>query len=549
MNVSELIQRGDYLFTKRSSFMSLCQEIAENFYVERADFTAIRNSGLDFAGHLTSSYPLLVRRDLGDSISAILRPEGEQWLEISVEREDRLNNADKRWLEMAGKTQHSAIYDNRSGFVRSTKEVDHDWVTFGQGVLTSEINWKQQTLMHRSWHLRDVVWADDDCRRICEVHRKWSPYAKELVQLFRGKCDAKTVEMATKEPYREVACRHIVMEADQYYGDTAYKKRYKVSNEEGLYVSVVIDEENQCLLEEVQRRYLGYVIPRFKTISGSQYAMSPATLIALPDARTIQSIALSILEAGEMAVRPPLIAVPDALREDIQYRAGGITQADIEGDQQLKDVLAPIFQDRGGFNFGLEVMKDVRDMIASAFYINKLMLPPADKVMTAYETSERISEHNRQVTPLFEPLLSDYNGELMELDFNLLMSVGAFGPPQEMPPNLRGQKIKWKFKNPLQESADKKKGTILQMGIELTAQTMQLDPNVSALWNTSDALRDVLEGIGTSPKHLHDEEVVAQILADRKQQQQAAQAMQMAAMGGQAAEAIGKGGKELEGVM
>lgn len=548
MNVSELIQRGDYLYRKRFPVLSLWQTQADNFYPERADFTVTRNLGSDFAEHLTTSYPLLVRRDLGDSISAILRPEGEQWVEITTEREDRLNNTDKRYLEMLSRTQYSAIYDNRSGFVRSTKEVDHDWVTFGQGVLTAEINWKQQTLMHRSWHLRDVVWAEDDSRRICEVHRKWACCAKDLVRMFPGKCDAKTVEIATKEPYKEIACRHIVMEADQYYGDSAYKKRFKVGSDDTLFVSVVIDEENQCLMEEVQRRYLGYVIPRFKTISGSQYAISPATLIALPDARTIQSIALSILEAGEMSVRPPLIAVPDALREDIQYRAGGITQADIEGDQQLKDVLAPIFQDRGGFNFGLEVMKDVRDMIASAFYINKLMLPPAEKVMTAYETSERISEHNRQVTPLFEPLLSDYNGELMELDFNLLMSVGAFGPPEEMPPNLRGQKIKWKFKNPLQESADKKKGTILQMGIELTAQAMQLDPNVSAVMNMPVALRDALEGIGTSPKHLNDEDVEAQIIADRQQAAQAAQAMQMAAMGGQAAEAIGKGGKELEAV-
>lgn len=549
MSCQDTLQRGDYLFGKRQGLLSLWQEIGDNFCPHRGEFTSTKSFGTDFAAHLTSSYSLLVSRDLGDSISSILRPTGEQWLEVSTEREDRHTNIDKRWLKMAGKTQFAALYNNRSGFVRSTKEVDHDFVNFGQGVLSAEINWARTTLLHRSWHLRDVVWAEDDSRIICEVHRNGLWRAADFVRKFKEKCDSKVVDRANKEPNSDIAYRHCVMEADTYYGGSAYKKRFKVSSEETLYVSCIIDTENKRIMEEMQRPFLGYVIPRFKTLTGSQYAFSPATMIALPDARTIQSIALSILEAGEMSVRPPLITVPDALREDVQYFAGGITKADIEGDQRLSDVLAPILQDRGGFNFGLEVMKDIRDMIASAFYINKLMLPVNDGKKTAYEISELVSEHNRQVAPLFEPLLSDYNGQLMELDFQLLMSVGAFGRPEDMPPSLAKQEIKWKFKNPLQESADKRKGVILQQAIELTAQAMRLDPNVTAMWNAPRALRDALDGIGLSAENLQDEEVEQAILAERQQQQKAAQAMQMAAMGGQAAESIGKGGKELEGVM
>lgn len=551
MNITEAVQRGDHLFTKRSGLLSLWQTIGENFCPHRADFTVTRSLGTDFSEHLTSSYPPLVSRDLGDSISSILRPDGEQWFEISTERENKLNNGDKRWLEMAGKTQHSALYNIRSGFVRSTKEVDHDFANFGQGVISSELNWAEHTLLHRSYHLKNVVWAEDNARMICEVHNKWPLTAKYLVNHYRDKCDQKLIELAKTEPYRDIDCRHMVMEADDYYGGTAYKKRFKqLSEDEKLYVSVIMDVENSIELEVVQRKYLGYVIPRFKTITGSQYAFSPATMIALADARTIQAMALSLLEAGEMVVRPPLMAVPDAIREDIQYRAGGITKIDIEADQQLKNILAPILGAQGGgINYGLEMVKDIRDLMASAFYINKLMLPVNDGKKTAYEISELISEHNRQVTPLFEPLLSDYNGQLMELDFQLLMGAGAFGPPQDIPPNLRKQEIKWKFKNPLQDSADKKKGTILQMGIQLTAEAMQLDPNVSAMWNLPVALRDALEGMGTSANNLQDEDTEQAILAQRKQQQQQAQALQMAMAGGQAAESIGKGGKELEGVM
>lgn len=539
MNIQELIERGDVLFSKRSGLMSLWQELGDHFYVERADFTVTRNLGTDFAAHLTSSYPLLVRRDLGDQISSILRPSGEPWLEITIEREERLGNADKRWLERATETQYRAMYDLHSGFVRATKECDHDWATFGQGVISGEINWDELTLLHRCWHLRDVAWVDDYAGRTCEVHRKWTMSPYDMIRKFKGKVHSKIVERAKKEPFCDIDCRHIVMESSHYYDGKKVKAKY---------VSLVIDVENKTILEEVQRPHLGYVIPRWKTISGSQYAFSPATVIALPDARLIQSMALSLLEAGEMSVRPPLITVPDALREDVQYFAGGITKADIEGDQQLKNVLAPIFQDRSGINFGLDLLKDTRDMIASAFYINKLMLPPAEKVMTAYETSQRVREYIRQSSPLFEPLLSNYNGELCEMDFELLMSVGAFGPREEFPQNLRGQNVRFKFKNPLQEAADQKKGQTLQVAIELTAQTMKLDQNAGAILNAPVALRDALSGVGAEADWLYDEDVSAQMIAQRQQQQQAAQALQIAQAAGQAGKDLGEAGQALEAV-
>lgn len=539
MNIEELISRGDGLFSKRSGLMSLWQEQAENFYCERADFTVTRNLGTDFAAHLTSSYPLLVRRDLGDQISSILRPAGEQWFDITIEREDRLQNADKRWLERATKTQYRAMYDLHSGFVRSTKECDHDWATFGNGVISAEINWEEMTLLHRCWHLRDVAWVEDYAGRVCEVHRKWTMSPYDMIRKFRGKVHQKITERVKTEPFCDITCRHVVMESAHYYDGKRVKAKY---------VSLIIDVENKTILEEVQRPHLGYVIPRWKTIAGSQYAFSPATVIALPDARLIQSMALSLLEAGEMSVRPPLITVPDAIREDVQYFAGGITKADIENDQQLKNVLAPILQDRSGINFGLDLLKDTRDMIASAFYINKLMLPPAEKVMTAYETSQRVREYIRQSSPLFEPLLSNYNGELCEMDFELLMSVGAFGLREEFPQNLRGQNVRFKFKNPLQEAADQKKGQTLQMGLELTAQAMQLDPNAGAILNAPAALRDALSGIGTEADWMYDEDVSAQMVAERQKQQQAAQAMQMAQAAGQAGQDIGKAGQELEAV-
>ncbi|MCA9245013.1 MAG: hypothetical protein KDA32_13735, partial [Phycisphaerales bacterium] len=80
-----LIDRGTQLFSEKSSLNSLHQEIAEHFYVERADFTVQRYLGRDFASNLSTSYPLIVRREMANAISSILRPSELNWFAATVQ--------------------------------------------------------------------------------------------------------------------------------------------------------------------------------------------------------------------------------------------------------------------------------------------------------------------------------------------------------------------------------------------------------------------------------------------------------------------------------
>ena len=66
-----------------------------------------------------------------------------------------------------------------------------------------------------------------------------------------------------------------------------------------------------------------YVIPRFKTIPGSQFAYSPATMVGLPDARTLQEMQHTLLEASERYARPPIIATQKVIRGDIDLAPDG----------------------------------------------------------------------------------------------------------------------------------------------------------------------------------------------------------------------------------
>jgi hypothetical protein len=533
LDIKKLQQAGDQLFGARGTLMLLWQEISENFYCERSDFTVKREIGDDYAGNLTTSYPLLVRRELGDSISSMLRPRGQEWFSISIEDDEDLDHSGKQWLEHATGVQKRAMYDRVSQFVRATKEGDHDFAAFGQCVLSVEIDWTKTSLLYRNWHLRDVAWCERYNGTIGDIHRNWCPDARTLMTIFgKDKLHANAIKAFEKEPYRKIKCRHIVLPIEQYEGDGRYRTPY---------VSIYIDLENNHLISEVASWSQIYCIPRWQTVSGSQYAYSPAAVAGLPDARLLQAMTLTLLEAGEMAVRPPMIATKEAIRGDISLYAGGITWADAQYDERLGEVLRPITQDKGGLPFGLEVSEEKKAILQQAFYLNKLSLPPrADGEMTAYEVSVRTQEYIRNALPLFEPLEVEYNGAVCEMTFDALMRVGAFGPPDEIPDSLRGEQTRFKFESPLHQAIERQKGQKFIEAKGLLREAAELDPSSNAVVDARLALREALSGIGVPAKWMRSEEDVEAYAAQQAEQQKAQEALALAQQGADVAATASK---------
>jgi hypothetical protein len=532
IDTKKLIAQGDQLFQNRSTLMLLWQDIGEQFYCERADFTVKREIGDDYAGNLTTSYPLLVRRELGDAISSMLRPRGQEWFGITVEREELLDNSGKQWLEWASGVQKRAMYDRLSQFVRATKEGDHDFASFGQCVISVEADWSTTSLLYRCWHLRDVVWCERYNGMIGDIHRNWCPDIRTLHAIFgKDKLHRNIADKLDKEPYCTVKCRHIVIPTDQYDGDQKYRTPY---------VSLYIDLENNHLISETASWSQIYCIPRWQTVSGSQYAYSPATVAALPDARLLQAMTLTLLEAGEMAVRPPMIATKEAIRGDVSIYAGGITWVDAQYDERLGEVLRPISQDKSGLPFGMEVSDEKKQMLAQAFYLNRLTLPPSDGEMTAYEVSVRTQEYIRNALPLFEPMENEYNGALCEMTFELLMRAGTFGPAQEFPKSIRNQNVRFRFESPLHQAIERQKGQKFVEAKSLLREAAELDPASVATVDARKALRDALTGIGVKADWMRSEEDVEAHAQKMAQHQEAQQAMAMAQQGAEVAATAGK---------
>jgi hypothetical protein len=291
-----------------------------------------------------------------------------------------------------------------------------------------------------------------------------------------------------------------------------------------------------------------YVIPRWQTVSGSQYAYSPATVAGLPDARLLQAMTYTLLEAGEKHTNPPMVAVQEAIRSDVAVYAGGITWVDAAYDERLGEVLRPLSQDKSGMPLGIDMARDVRAMLSDAFYLNKLTLPQRAPEMTAYEVGQRIQQYIRDALPLFEPMELEYNGAICEETFSILLRSGAFGSPFDMPKGMRGQELSFKFESPLHEAIEREKGNKFLEAQQFIAGAVQLDPSVAYVVDAKRALRDALDGIGIPAQWVHSEEEVRAAQMEQAKQQQIQQGLANLQQGGEAAKALGEAKESFGGI-
>lgn len=525
MNAKQLKELAEKLFAGRGQLMSLWQEIAEQFYVERAEFTLARALGTDFAAHLSSSFPLLCRRDLGDQLGVMLRPTQKPWFHM-VPTDVRIeDNASRRWLEWADATQRRAMYDRASLFTQATKQADHDFAAFGQAALSVQLSRFRDTLLYRCWHLKDVVWRENQDGKIDFIARKWRVAVADLIRLFpRAPLDQKIRDRALKAPFDEILVMHIVCDPELWDGDAKGRAR----------VSIYYDCEHSKAIEELPIWGRIYLIPRWQTISGSQYAYSPATVAALPEGRLLQAMTLTLLEAGEKAVNPPLVATKDAVKSDMQQFPGGVTWVDADYDERLGEALRAMNIDVKGLPIGLEMVKDSRDVLKQCFFLNKLRAfnPTTDPQMTAFQAGQIVQEYIRGALPLFEPMELEYNGAVCEETFDILYRHGAFGSPQDLPRPLKNALVEFRFESPLHQAIDQQKGIKFLEFKQIVAEAVALDPAVGYLPDATTILRDVAAGIRVPAKWIRSE-TEAQEKKDEAaaalQQQQLLQSLQQGA--------------------
>jgi hypothetical protein len=542
----DLLKIDERLFATKGTIDSLYQEIADFFFTERANFTAEIVYGEEFASHLTDFYPSLVRRELGDQIGGMTRPPDRQWFKATTTNKEVSRNREAQdFLEYMTRVNWAVLYSRDSGFRRAAKEADHDFATFGMSWKQVSYNKRRDNLLFRCHHPKNCAGAEGPDGQVNHVHRKCDMKAHAMAHLFGEAMLPEKVKTALKNQdlTTEFKVRHIFIPLDIY---EPYRKFPKGAKWADIYVT-----DGGKILQEMPAFTFDYIVPRWQTVSGHFYAFSPATIIALPQARMIQRMMMTLIEAGEKQVDPPLVATEDAITSPIDISAGMVTYIDSEYDERLGAALRPLEMGKN-VTLGENLLTDARNLLADAFYINKLNLPQ-ERAKTAYETSQLVQEYIRNALPLFEPIEDEDCLRTLDLVTEKVMRAGGYGPvdrngiPVDMPQILLGQNITQEFNSSLKEARDRQTINAFHESSALIATAYQLDPTIGSEINVRDMFRDSFGAVpGGNSDWLQTDQ--AAMAARQQMQQQMAAQQQMAQVGQGAAVAsqVGDAAQQLQ---
>lgn len=79
-----------------------------------------------------------------------------------------------------------------------------------------------------------------------------------------------------------------------------------------------------------------------------------------------------------------------------------------------------------------------------------------------------------------------------------------FGSPQDIPQELQGKEVIFKFQSPLTESEEEQKVQLFSQVADMIAKASQFDQGVALHVDFGEALRDSIAGIGAPAKWLNE---------------------------------------------
>lgn len=491
----QLIEIGDSLFSKRQTWISLNQDIAEQFYPERADFTRTFDPAVVMSENLMESTPYIMRRDLANFL-AMTRDSFK--IRTGREEIDEIPEVAK-WLDNSGEVQRRAQRDRRSQYKRAMKGGDNDWVAFGGAIISVEEGQTRDHLLFRNWHWRDCAIMEDECGQVDVLHRKMKMTARGMMQKWKDANHHSVKDAADRAPATEFDVRHIVMPAEEFRSGKGSKLPF---------ASLYVDVTNDVILSEGYLPNFMYSVSRWFLVSGFPYPFSPVTLGALPDARMIQQLARIITEQGEKAVDPPMVVVGDALRSDLNLMAGGATSIAADYNEKTGEAIRQL-QTMGNINFGVEMKMDCRQLLNASFYLNKLFLPTSGPQMSATESSLRNQEFIRVATPLFEPFDEEHNAQVLDLSFSVLLNTPAINK-DTMPNELSAKAVQFIFDNPVKQAEGRAKLGAAQETFQIVGGANALDPTLIHDYDIGLIAKDAVRGTGAPADWFVDEAVAAQ---------------------------------------
>ena len=283
-------------------------------------------------------------------------------------------------------------------------------------------------------------------------------------------------------------------------------------------------------------------VARYLVTGNETYGKGPGWF-AEGDSKGLQKLEKDDIIAVELGIKPPMAASATTAKQGINLTPGSYTVV------ERNEPVTPLFNVNVNLQHLQEKILDLQDRIKRAYSADLFMMLDRleDKNMTAQEVLQRKQEQLQQLGPVVQRLQFEFLRKIIERVYNILDRAGILPQPEdaELALALSNEEVTIEYISPLAQAQKMAGMTNIEQAIAFTGQLAQFDQSVLDKIDFAKTIDSYFDMVGAPASIKRTEEEYeaiqqqkAQAMAEAKQQEQMAQAVQMAAPAAQAAKNI-----------
>ena len=283
-------------------------------------------------------------------------------------------------------------------------------------------------------------------------------------------------------------------------------------------------------------------VARYLVTGNETYGKGPGWF-AEGDSKGLQKLEKDDIIAVELGIKPPMAASATTAKQGVNLTPGSYTVV------ERNEPVTPLFNVNVNLQHLQEKILDLQDRIKRAYSADLFMMLERleDKSMTAQEVLQRKQEQLQQLGPVVQRLQFEFLRKIIERVYNILDRAGILPQPEdaELALALSNEEVTIEYISPLAQAQKMAGMTNIEQAIAFTGQLAQFDQSVLDKIDFAKTIDSYFDMVGAPASIKRTEEEYeaiqqqkAQAMAEAKQQEQMAQAVQMAAPAAQAAKNI-----------
>jgi hypothetical protein len=496
LDAKHLVRQWEEIASNRGTWENSWQNIADHILGRREFTSDTIEGGRRRMQTIYDTTALFSVSALAGGLHSLLTNPAAEWFHLKPEDDRMLQDRSiAEWFEDAEMMMYNALNRPEARFASQIHETYIDLVSFGTGGFSVQ-DVPGIGPMYSSRPLSELYVSENMYGVVDTVFRKFKFSARQAVEAW-GK----------KAP--ESAHKAIANNRAEEKKDYLHMVRPSISplplpfDPRGFpWVSVFINIEHTNIIDTGGFHEMPYMLPRWEKDSGETYGRGPG-FTALADAKMLNEMNKTIMQAGQQTVRPPTMTEDDGVSQ-IDWRPGANNVVRPGGF--LNPPIQPI-QSGARLDWGAELLADKRQQVQRAFHWELLQLI-RDPRMTATQVIEISNNIQRLLSPILGRFHSELLEPLIERIFGILMRSGVFLQP---PAALSGVPVRVEYVSPVARAQREQDARAIVELFTVGANLAQIDPDVNLVTNYEEGMRLIADAKGVPIKVLRSRDEVEEL--------------------------------------